>query len=328
MKSEEDDPREGEGRTVRAAREILLTVGAVLGTVCLMTTLAGLFLGVKPYVVQSDSMSPTMHAGDLVLTRTVSAPGLDVGDVVTVLSENSRRVTHRITTLAHTDDGTVLTLKGDANSRRRPGDLPRHEGGSGLDRPSRSRLPRRLDAQSARPPRHRSAGRLRSRRCGQTARTRDRALTGVVAAASLGLGALHPVAGDTTAYFTDNPRLASSALSRVTLTPPSPATCSSALLSATVSWPADARYDYEVVLRRVSNGAVVSTRQVTGSGSSVTYSGLLDFGLVVGAGTVDFNVEIRSKLASAPTWTSSTVTTYSSVRVLAILVGATVGCTT
>ena len=90
----------------------------------------------------------------------------------------------------------------------------------------------------------------------------------------------------------------------------------------------DPRYDYEAVLRRVSTGNVVSTRQITGNSISTTYSGLLDFGLVVGAGTVDFTVEIRSKLATATSWESATTRNYGNIRVLAIVIGATASCTT
>jgi hypothetical protein len=135
-------------------------------------------------------------------------------------------------------------------------------------------------------------------------------------------------ARSTTAYFTDAGSAASGAVAAHTVAPPASASCSAALVQATVSWPADSRYDHAVVLRRISNGVVVSTRQVTGAGNSTTYSGLSDFGLVVGAGTVDFQVEITSKLVVAPTWVSATAHTYSAIRVVAVVVGASATCTT
>ena len=76
----------------------------------------------------------------------------------------------------------------------------------------------------------------------------------------------------------------------------------------------------------MSTGAVVSTRQITGAGLSTTYVGLTDFLLSTGLGNVDFQVEIRSKLATATSWLSSTVRTYSNIRVS--LVGLIPSCTT
>ena len=50
--------------------------------------------------VQSDSMSPTLEAGDLILTRPVDISSLQEGDVVTFYSPDPARrgekVTHRI----------------------------------------------------------------------------------------------------------------------------------------------------------------------------------------------------------------------------------------
>jgi predicted ribosomally synthesized peptide with SipW-like signal peptide len=132
----------------------------------------------------------------------------------------------------------------------------------------------------------------------------------------------------TLAYFSDSPTAESGTITGHTVAPPASATCSSSVLNATVTWPADTRYDYEVVLRKVSNSTIVSTTQVTGTTSSIQYSGLSAFGVVVGAGQIDFNVEIRSKLATTLSWVSSTVHTYASIRVLAILIGGTVSCTT
>jgi hypothetical protein len=145
---------------------------------------------------------------------------------------------------------------------------------------------------------------------------------------ALGAGSQVPPAQTTRAEFTDNPSLTTGSFAAHTVQPPDSASCSDGLLTATVSWPNDLRYDYEVVLRRVSNGAVVSTRQITGTSSSTTYTGLTAFNLGIGLGTVDFQVEIRSKLATATSWQSSSVKTYSHIRVLQIIAGTTVSCTT
>lgn len=131
----------------------------------------------------------------------------------------------------------------------------------------------------------------------------------------------------TTAYFTDTATLASGVIESGDLAPPASASCSADLLDTTVSWPADPRYDYEVVLRRVSDATIVATRQVTGSDDSTTYTGLGDFGLVAGDGTVDFRVEVTSTLANASSWASSTARSYDTIRVRALPVGATASCT-
>lgn len=130
------------------------------------------------------------------------------------------------------------------------------------------------------------------------------------------------------AVWSDNPvPVSGSTLAAHTVLSPTSASCSSSLLTATVDWDADPRYDYETVLRRVSTGAVVSTQQVTGNDNSTTYLGLASFGLVVGAGLVEFQVEITAYLADSPTWRAATPHVYQNIRVLAILIGATVSCT-
>jgi len=132
----------------------------------------------------------------------------------------------------------------------------------------------------------------------------------------------------TGAFFSDTGAATTGSFSAHTVLAPDSASCSSLLLSATVSWPeTNPLYDYSVTLRRISNGAVVSTTPVTGAATSITYTGLTSFGLIVGAGTVDFQVEIRSYLAATPAWTAATVHTYSAIRVFAVAVGATATCT-
>ena len=131
------------------------------------------------------------------------------------------------------------------------------------------------------------------------------------------------------AWFTDTATLTAGPSAAHVVARPDSTQCTALVLAVTVSWPdKDPRYDYEVVLRRVGTGAVVSTREVTGAATGVTYSGLVDFGLVVGAGTVDFQVEVRSRLATATSWTSADVRTYSALRVFAVAVGAPASCPT
>jgi len=160
-------------------------------------------------------------------------------------------------------------------------------------------------------------------RRGRWIRLRADVVAAVLVLVALGASTQAPPVQTTLASFTDNPSLTTGSFAAHTVLPPASASCSDGLLTATVWWPSDPRYDYEVVLRRVSTGHVVSTRQVTGSGASTTYLGLLDFGLVVGIFNIDFQVEIRSKLATATTWVSSTVRTKH-IHVVGLIFGVTV----
>lgn len=103
--------------TTRRLRETLLWIGAVLGTVCLVWTVAVAALGLTPLVFLSGSMSPAIHAGDLSFGRTVPAADLREDDVVSVENAAGVRVTHRVVGIERTADGATLTLQGDANDR-------------------------------------------------------------------------------------------------------------------------------------------------------------------------------------------------------------------
>lgn len=97
-------------------RSVLLTAGAVVGSLCLVVALAGLIAGVKPLVFRSGSMGPEIPAGALGLSRPVDAAELKVGDVVSVVAGDGTRVTHRIVGIAGEGETRTLSLRGDANS--------------------------------------------------------------------------------------------------------------------------------------------------------------------------------------------------------------------
>lgn len=100
---------------MRRTREVLLTLGAVLGALCLLLGGVAVAAGVDVLVFRSGSMSPTIETGDLALTRTVRASELRPGDVVSVVDSHGNRVTHRVVDLARQGDDRQLTLRGDAN---------------------------------------------------------------------------------------------------------------------------------------------------------------------------------------------------------------------
>jgi signal peptidase I len=102
--------------TRRGAREIFLTLGALLGVICIAATVAGFAFGIKPLIFRSGSMSPAIHTGDLSISRTVDASALERGDIVSVINSSGNRVTHRLVNAARNGDSRQLTLKGDANT--------------------------------------------------------------------------------------------------------------------------------------------------------------------------------------------------------------------
>lgn len=100
---------------MRRVRELLLTLGAVLGVLCVLLGVLTVAAGVHLLVFRSGSMSPTISAGDLALTRTVPASELRADDVVSVINSDGNRVTHRLVNVAEQGNLRQLTLRGDAN---------------------------------------------------------------------------------------------------------------------------------------------------------------------------------------------------------------------
>jgi signal peptidase I len=96
-------------------RQTLLTVGAVLGVLCLLVAATSALFDVRPLVFESGSMSPTIRTGALALAHQVDAAELEVGDVVSVPTGDGERVTHRVVTVTVRGDVASLVLKGDAN---------------------------------------------------------------------------------------------------------------------------------------------------------------------------------------------------------------------
>ena len=72
--------------------------------------------GVRPLVVYSGSMSPAIPTGSIVLVKPAKAESLNVGDVISVSTqEGGQLVTHRIQTKVLVDGRVVFQTKGDAN---------------------------------------------------------------------------------------------------------------------------------------------------------------------------------------------------------------------
>lgn len=99
----------------RLWREVAVTIGALLGVVCLTVVVLGAFFGIRPLVFTSGSMSPDITTGALAFAHRTPASDLSVGDVVSVVDSRGVRVTHRVVATSPSGEATSLRLKGDAN---------------------------------------------------------------------------------------------------------------------------------------------------------------------------------------------------------------------
>jgi signal peptidase len=99
--------------------DVLLTLAAVVGVVGLV-----LFVGVRTgklqtLVVISDSMVPLYQVDDVLISRSVPASALKVGEVASLPRGDSTVVTHRVVTAEAAPGGPpgtmVIRMKGDAN---------------------------------------------------------------------------------------------------------------------------------------------------------------------------------------------------------------------
>lgn len=94
---------------------MLLTLGAVVGALCLVLTAIAAGFGLRPLVFQSGSMAPAIETGALAFSHKVDAADLETGQVVSVPTETGERITHRIVSVDLAGDTATLELKGDAN---------------------------------------------------------------------------------------------------------------------------------------------------------------------------------------------------------------------
>lgn len=118
-------------KNIAAERTALLIVCAI--AVCLIV-FNGLLLadtlamrgpgrsmtGVMPLVVLSDSMYPTLEAGDLIIVRQSETECLKSGDIIAFYDDKGEEpviVTHRIVSVGRSDDGSAAyTTQGDGNN--------------------------------------------------------------------------------------------------------------------------------------------------------------------------------------------------------------------
>lgn len=104
-------------RVVKVVREVVLSIGAVLGILAILVAIGSIAFGLRPLVFRSGSMAPTIKTGALAISHQVGGDDLRVGQIVSVPTDAGDRVTHRIVKVEHEPGGVaLLTLRGDANA--------------------------------------------------------------------------------------------------------------------------------------------------------------------------------------------------------------------
>jgi len=99
----------------------ILNLAAVGGAICIILVILALVFDISLILFRTGSMDPSIPQGSLAVVREVPASEVEVGDVVTIDREDSLPVTHRITSLEETAEGTwEITMKGDANESEDP----------------------------------------------------------------------------------------------------------------------------------------------------------------------------------------------------------------
>lgn len=300
-------------------RSLGLTTAAALGVLCLLAAAICIALDLRPLVVTSGSMSPTIPAGALAFAETSDALSVEVGDVVVVPTADGNRVMHRVVETAVTGDRAVLTLKGDAN-------------------PTPDAEPHVVE----------SVGQVRF----------DVPWLGypvswlatpwglfLLAAGAVGLllfafrrGAA-PVAlvaivagtGTTGAWFTDTGTVSSTASTHqlVSQAQPSCTNVDGLLVLGNVArltWAhVDARYEYAWELRNASTGALAASGTI-GAGQAPGSTVTLDISTGLVGTNTNYNVLVRARLRSATTWVAATATTTPVRRASILILGAAFRC--
>lgn len=125
--STDHSPRQtgGPGPALRAfgwIRSAILTLAAAVGALCIVAFVGALLAGLRPVIVISGSMEPTLPVGSVVFVRSVPADQITPGTIVTVSRPHDLGlVTHRVVSSTPQGDGSYsLVLRGDVNATEDP----------------------------------------------------------------------------------------------------------------------------------------------------------------------------------------------------------------
>jgi signal peptidase len=115
-----DDRPPRKSAAMRAV-DLLLTVAAIGGVVCIAAVIAATVFDITLIMFKTGSMSPTIPAGSLAVVREIPATEARVGDIVTIDRPDELPITHRVVSTSSTTDGrTSIVMKGDANELEDP----------------------------------------------------------------------------------------------------------------------------------------------------------------------------------------------------------------
>ncbi len=117
--------RKRPGRIRRFASVIVAAACGFAATIALATTVSPL-AGFQTLTVLSDSMRPTLRAGDVVVDRKIHPLEARIGDVVTFKSPESggRLITHRVVRMKTSGRTVEFETRGDANTGSETWSLP------------------------------------------------------------------------------------------------------------------------------------------------------------------------------------------------------------
>jgi signal peptidase len=101
--------------------QLVAFAGLAVALAVLVAVMAGVvpvFFGLRPFVVVSGSMEPTISTGSIAITRPVKTDGLQIGDVIAFnpSSDAGLPIVHRIVKIEERNGIRYFTTRGDANT--------------------------------------------------------------------------------------------------------------------------------------------------------------------------------------------------------------------
>ena len=113
------EKRKNTERILRRFVDILLTIviyNIVLVTISAMNNIEQIsFFKHKAYIITTNSMEPSINAGDVIVVKEVNEEDLKVKDVIT-FKKGESKITHRISSIVKRDNKNVFITKGDNNN--------------------------------------------------------------------------------------------------------------------------------------------------------------------------------------------------------------------
>lgn len=98
--------------------DLLLTIAAVGGVLCIIGVLLALVFNITLIMFKTGSMSPSIPTGSLAVVREIAAADVRVGDITTIDRPGLLPITHRVIAVrALTGSLREISMQGDANAQ-------------------------------------------------------------------------------------------------------------------------------------------------------------------------------------------------------------------